>query len=105
MSNTNVPDKSDVDLDELMKTYAHSLQREMTVTDTVCWTSICIPDRGNQKLYQQSTNAHKKSIEIVFLIAICRQWGDKWQSKTLFLLIFYLHSSIVLAFSIAAYQM
>ena len=29
--------------------------------------------------------------------------GDKWQSKTLFLLIFDLRSSIVLAFSIAAY--
>ena len=27
-------------------------------------------------------------METVFLIAICHQWGDKWQSKTLFLLIF-----------------
>ena len=42
VSNTNVPDKSDVDLDELMKTYAHSLQREMTVTDTVSLKSICL---------------------------------------------------------------
>ena len=39
----------------------------------------------------------------MFSIAICRQWGNKWQLKTLFLLIFYLRSSIVLAFSIAAY--
>ena len=39
----------------------------------------------------------------MFPIAICRQWGDKWQSKALFLLISDLHSSIVLAFSIAAY--
>ena len=30
----------------------------------------------------------KKSIETVFLIAICRQCGDKWQSETLFLKIF-----------------
>ena len=29
--------------------------------------------------------------------------GDKWQSKTLFSTIFYLRSSIVLTFSIAAY--
>ena len=43
---------------------------------------------GNRKRYQQSTNADKKSIETVFLIAICHQ------SKTLFLLIFYLRSSI-----------
>ena len=45
----------------------------------------------------------QKSLETVFLIAICRQSGDKWQSKTLFLKIFYLHSSIVLTFLIAAY--
>ena len=58
---------------------------------------------GNRKRYQQSTNADQKSIETVFWIAICRQWGDKWQSKTLFLLILDLRSSIVLVFSIAAY--
>ena len=43
------------------------------------------------------------SLETVFLIAICRQSGDKWQSKTLFLTIFDLRLSIVLTFSIAAY--
>ena len=58
---------------------------------------------SNRKHYQQSTTTDKKSIETVFLIAICRQCGDKWQSKTLFLMIFYQRSSIVLAFSIAAY--
>ena len=58
---------------------------------------------GNRKCNQQSTKADQKSIENVFLIAICCQWSDKWQSKTLFLLIFYLGSLIVLAFSIAAY--
>ena len=30
----------------------------------------------------------KKSLETVFSIAICRQSGDKWQSKTLFLTTF-----------------
>ena len=36
-------------------------------------------------------------------IAICRQSGNYWLSKTLFLTIFGLRSSIVLTFSIAAY--
>ena len=58
---------------------------------------------GNRKRYQQSTNADQRSKEIVLSVAICHQWSDKWQSKTLFLLIFDLRSSIVLAFSIAAY--
>ena len=39
----------------------------------------------------------------MFLIAICRQLGDKWQSKTLFLSIFDLYSSLELTFSNAAY--
>ena len=58
---------------------------------------------GNRKRYQQSTNADRKSVETVFLIAICRHWGDKWQSKMLFLFTLYLSSLIVLAFFIAAY--
>ena len=36
----------------------------------------------------------------MFSITICRPTGDKWQSKTLFLTIFDLHSSIALTFSI-----
>ena len=56
---------------------------------------------GNRKRYQQSTNADQKSLETVFSIVICRQCGDKWQSKTLFVLIFDLRSSILSAFSIA----
>ena len=58
---------------------------------------------GNRKCSKQSTNADQNSLETVFLFAICRQSGDKWQSKTLFLTIFYLHSSILLTFSIVAY--
>ena len=42
-----------------------------------------------------SRNVDQKLIEIVFLIAICRPTGDKCQSKTLFLAIFDLRSSIV----------
>ena len=60
---------------------------------------------GRWRSKTQSTKADQKSIETVFLIAICGQCGDKWQSKTLFLVIFDLLSSIVLAFSIAAYPM
>ena len=46
-----------------------------------------------------------KPLEAVFSIAICRQSGDKWQSKTMFLTtIFDLRSAIVLTFSIAAYS-
>ena len=50
-------------------------------------------------------NAVHKSLEKVFSIAICRQSGDKRQSKpqTLFFTILDLRSSIVLTFSIAAY--
>ena len=58
---------------------------------------------GNRKRYQQWTHADQKSIGTVFSIANCRLCGDKWQSKTLFLTIFDLRSSIVLVFSIAAY--
>ena len=54
--------------------------------------AVCLFHTGKRSL--QSPNMDKKSPETVFS-------GDKWQSKTLFLTIFYLHSSIVLAFSIA----
>ena len=58
---------------------------------------------GNRKRSEQSMNAVHKSLKTVFLIAICRRSSDKPQSKTLFLMILYLRSSIVLTFSIAAY--
>ena len=45
--------------------------------------------------------ADLKLLEMVFLIAICCQSGNKWQSKTLFIMIFYLHSSTELTFSIS----
>ena len=48
-------------------------------------------------------NADQKSLETWFSIAICRQLGDKWQSKSLFLTIFHVCSSIVLTLLIAIY--
>ena len=42
-----------------------------------------------------SMNLDQKSIETVFLIAICNLTGDKWKLKTLFLSIFDPRSSIV----------
>ena len=50
-----------------------------------------------------SRNVDQKSIETVFLIAICRPTGDKWQSKTRFLSIFDPRLTIVDYVSIAAY--
>ena len=56
----------------------------------------------NRKRCQPSTNVDQKSIETVFSIAICCQWGDKMAIKNTVSIDFYLRSSIVLAFSIAA---
>ena len=75
------------------------------MTSNTVFIQGSLPHRvgGNQKHYLQLTNADQKSTETVFSIAICRQCGDKWQSKTLFLTIFDLRLLIVLAFLIAAY--
>ena len=67
---------------------------------------------GNRKRSEQSTYANKNcqiqcfrllfaaSLETMFSIAICRQSGDKLQSKSLLLANFDLRSSIVLTFPI-----
>ena len=47
------------------------------------------PDKRQSKTLILSTNVDQTSLETEFLIAICRQTGDKWQWKTLFLKIFY----------------
>ena len=52
-------------------------------------------DRLQSKTLILSTNVDQRSSETEFLIAICRPTGDKWQSKTPFLAIFYPRSSIV----------
>ena len=51
-----------------------------------------------------SRNVDQKSIETMFLIAICRPTCDRWQSKTLFVSIFDPCSSMLITFSIAAYR-
>ena len=50
--------------------------------------SIHTPGRRQLKTLILSTNVDKKLLETEFLIAICRQTGNKWQSKTLFLAVF-----------------
>ena len=64
---------------------------------------INTPDRRNPKHSKQSMNADQKSLETVFLIAICRQSGNIWLSGLLFLTIFDLILAIVLTFLIVAY--
>ena len=51
-------------------------------------TYILHPEGGNRKRSEQSMDADQKSIETAFSIVICRQSGDKWRSKTLFLTFF-----------------
>ena len=54
----------------------------------VHYQSVNTPGRWQSKTPILLRNVDQKSIETVFLIAICRHTGDKWQSKTLFVLIF-----------------
>ena len=56
---------------------------------------ILIPGRWQLKTPILSRNVDQKSLETEFSIGICLHTGDKWQSKTLFLLIFDPHLSIV----------
>ena len=80
-------------------------RNDQTISITIKYAPLSYRTGGNRKRSEQSMNAVNKSLETVFSIAICRQSGDKRQSKTLFyvLTILDLRSSIVLTFSIAAY--
>ena len=51
---------------------------------------------SNDDEYQHTGYAAIETLEKVFSFAICRQSGDKWQSKTMFLTNFVLRSQIVL---------
>ena len=55
---------------------------------------ISTPDRRQSKTLLTIDERRLKSIETVISIAICRQPGDKWQSKTLLLTIFDLRLAI-----------
>ena len=50
--------------------------------------SVITLDTRQLKMLILSTNMDKKWLETEILIAIRRSTGDKWQSKTLFLMIF-----------------
>ena len=78
-------------------------RNDQTISITIKYAPLSYRTGGNRKRSEQSMNAVHKSLETVFSIAICRQSGDKRQSKTLFLTILDLRSSIVLTFTIAAY--
>ena len=53
------------------------------------------PGRRQSKMLILSTNVDKKLLETEFSIAICRRTGNKWQLKTLLLVIFDPSLSIV----------
>ena len=57
--------------------------------------SFHTPGRLQLKTLILLTTVDQKELETAFSIAICPPIGDKWQSKTLFLAIFDLCSSIV----------
>ena len=78
-------------------------RHDHTISFTIKYAPLAYRTSSNRKRSEQSMNAAHKSLETVFLIAICRQSGDKGQSTTLFLIILDLRSSIVLTFSISAY--
>ena len=71
-------------------------RNDQTISITIKYAPLSYRTGGNR-------NAVHKSLETVFSIAICRKSGDKRQSKTLFLTILDLRSSIILTFSIAAF--
>ena len=79
-------------------TYVLGAQKNRLIETILLSTT---PGRRRSKIL--SKNADQKPIETVFLIAFCRQCGHKWQLKNSVLDDFYLRSSIVVAFSIAAY--
>ena len=66
-------------------------------------TDLHTPDKLQSETLILSVNVDKKLLETEFSIAVCRPTGDKWQSKTLFLAIFDLHSGNVKRGLIAAY--
>ena len=59
-------------------------RNDQTTSITIKYTPLSYRTGGNRKRSEQSMNVVHKSLETVFSIAICRQLGDKQQSKTLF---------------------
>ena len=71
-------------------------RNDQTISIIIKYAPLSYRTGGNRKRSEQSMNAVHKSLETVFSIAICHQSGNKRQSKTLFLTILDLRSSIVL---------
>ena len=78
-------------------------RNDQTISTTINYAPLSYRTGGNRNRSEQSMNVVHKSLETVFSIAICRQSGDKRQSKTLFLTTLDPRLSIVLTFSIATY--
>ena len=57
----------------------------------VFWVSAHTPDSRQSKTLLTIDERGSRIANTVFSIAICRQSGDKWQSKTLFLTIFLIY--------------
>ena len=78
-------------------------RNDQTISISIKYAPLSFPTGGNRKRSEQSMTADHRSLETVFSIAICRQSGDKRQSKALFLAILDPRSSIALTFTIASY--
>ena len=79
-------------------------RNDQTISISIKYAPLSYRTGSNQKRSEQSMNTvHSGLLETVFSIAICRQSGDKRQSKALFLAILDPRLSIALTFSIASY--
>ena len=78
-------------------------QNDQTISISIKYAPLSYRTGGNRKRSEQSITVEHRSLETVFSIAICRQSGDKRQSKALFLSILDPRSSIAFTFSIASY--
>ena len=84
--------------------FANVLWRnDQTISISIKYAPLSFRTGGNRKRSEQSMTADHRSLETVFSTAICRQSGDKRQSKALFRAILDPLSSIALTFSIAFY--
>ena len=86
-------DNEGSDQTELMSSLIRFFWRIVTLLGFSCRYST--PGRRQSKTPILSRNVDQKSLETEFSIDLCRHAGDKKQSKTLFLAIFDLCSSIV----------
>ena len=76
------------------RSHYHCMQHTLKSLMKISWIRINKPGRRQWKTLILSTNVDQKSLETGFSIAVCRPTGDKWQLKTLFLVIFDPCSSI-----------